>query len=37
MFEVIQLFAVSGVTIGVFTEIIVPLFTQGVELAKTVL
>lgn len=37
MFEVLQLFAVSGITIGVVTEIIIPLFTQGVELAKTVL
>ena len=37
MFEVISFFAASGILVGVVTEIIVPVVTQGAELVKTIL
>ena len=37
MFEVISLFAGAGVAIGILQEIVIPVFTQGVEVVKSVL
>ena len=37
MFEIISLFAGAGVAIGIVQEIIVPVFTQGIEVVKSVL
>ena len=37
MFEALQFLSVSGIAIGAITEVIIPLFTQGVDLARTVL
>jgi hypothetical protein len=37
MFEIVSLFAGAGVAIGVLQEIVVPVFTQSVELVKSVL
>jgi hypothetical protein len=37
MFEIISLFAGAGVAIGILQEIVVPVFTQGIEVVKSVL
>ena len=37
MVEVITVLAGVGVTVGVFTEIVVPLTEHGIELIKSVL
>jgi len=37
MFEIVSLFAGTGVAIGVLQEIVVPVFTQGIEVVKSVL
>lgn len=37
MFEIVSLFAGAGVAIGILQEIIVPVFTQGVDVVKSVL
>jgi hypothetical protein len=37
MFEIVSFFAGAGVAIGIVQEIIVPVFTQGIEVVKPVL
>jgi hypothetical protein len=37
MFEVISFFASAGITVGVITEIIAPIVTQGVDVVKSIL